>query len=140
LALHRDEDLDHLDDAGREFVALSELGDLLLVDVGQNPNLPLRPLLEVLDLGDDVGGARARELSFTQSFRLEADEHLACDGLALGYANLSLDREVCGELAPLEQFVYARVALLSEYAHLVFEVAAQAVLFLLLDGERALVA
>src|ERR1044072_2557755 len=53
---------------------------------------------------------------------------------------LGLDREVGRDLAALEEFKDALVALLAQDANLVFEVAAEGVLLLLLDVERALVA
>ena len=50
LALHGDEDLDHLDDARRKLVALTELGDLLFVDVRENLDLALGAIFVLLDL------------------------------------------------------------------------------------------
>src|ERR1700677_4164454 len=50
LALHGDVDLDHLDDAGREFVALLHLADLLVGDLAENIDLARGHLLDLIDL------------------------------------------------------------------------------------------
>ena len=55
LALHGDVDLDHLDDAGRELVALLHLADLLVGDLAQNIDLARGHLLDLIDLLVDAG-------------------------------------------------------------------------------------
>ena len=50
LALHGDVDLDHLDDAGREFIALLHLADLLVGDLAQHIDLARGHLLDLVDL------------------------------------------------------------------------------------------
>src|SRR5215510_8043396 len=56
FALHRDEDLDHLDHARGQLVAFLDLVYLLLIEVFENGDLSLGPLFEVFDLGRDVAG------------------------------------------------------------------------------------
>ena len=67
LALHGDVDLDHLDDAGRELVALLHLADLLVGDLAQNVDLARGHLLDLIDLLVDarilVGVADALEVA-----------------------------------------------------------------------------
>jgi len=55
LALHGDVDLDHLDDAWREFVALLHLADLLVGDLAENIDLTTGHLLDLVDLLVDAG-------------------------------------------------------------------------------------
>ena len=55
LALHGDVDLDHLDDAGRELVALLHLADLLVGDLAQHIDLARGHLLDLVDLLVDAG-------------------------------------------------------------------------------------
>ena len=75
LALHRDEDLDHLDNARRELVALLDLVYLLLIEVFENGDLAFGALFEVLDLSGDV--ARAADLDPFERADVHAFEHLA---------------------------------------------------------------
>ena len=48
LALHRDEDLDHLDHARRKLVALLQLGDLLVMKMPQNLDLSFGAVFDSL--------------------------------------------------------------------------------------------
>ena len=57
FAFHRDENLDHLDHARRQFVALLELGDLLVVDIGQDVDLALGTLFVFANFSRDVDRA-----------------------------------------------------------------------------------
>ena len=50
LALHGDVDLDQLDDAGRQFVALAQLGDLLVGDLFEHRDLARGHLFDFVDL------------------------------------------------------------------------------------------
>ena len=50
LALHGDVDLHQLDDAGRQFVALAQLGDLFVGDLSQHLDLARGHLLDFVDL------------------------------------------------------------------------------------------
>ena len=50
LALHGDVDLDQLDDARRQFVALAQLGDLLVGDLFEHRDLARRHLFDFVDL------------------------------------------------------------------------------------------
>jgi hypothetical protein len=50
LALHGDVDLDQLDHAGRQFVALAQLGDLFVGDLFEHRDLARGHLLDFVDL------------------------------------------------------------------------------------------
>ena len=50
LALHGDVDLDQLDHARRQFVALAQLGDLLVGDLFEHRDLPRGHLFDFVDL------------------------------------------------------------------------------------------
>ena len=67
LALHGDVDLDQLDDAGRQFVALLELVLALVGDLAQHVDLARGHLLDLVDLLDEqrilVGQAQALEVA-----------------------------------------------------------------------------
>ena len=80
LALHGDEDLDHLDHAGRKLVALAQLGNLLFVNVREDFDLPLGAIFVFLDLGRRVD-ARRSNLRFAQSLRLDRLQHFASNRL-----------------------------------------------------------
>ncbi len=69
LALHGDEDLHHLDHARSKFVALTQLGDLLFVDVRENLDLPLGAIFVFLDFRADIHTRRSH-LHFAQDLRL----------------------------------------------------------------------
>jgi hypothetical protein len=60
--------LDHLDHARRKFVALLELGDLLVVDVAKNVDLALGALFVFFDLSDEALLRTCRQFSLTQQF------------------------------------------------------------------------
>src|SRR5207247_6527628 len=81
FAFHRDENLDHLDHARRQFVALLELSDLLVVDIGQDVDLALGTLFVFANFSRDVdrAGRYLRLAKETDVDRLElfAIEHLA---------------------------------------------------------------
>src|SRR5438128_3083242 len=123
LALHRDEDFDHLNHARAELVALTQLGDLLFVNVRENFDLSLRTILVFLNFRGRID-ARSGNLGFPQSFRLNALQHLASNRHALRYDNLAIDGKVLGQLTPFEELVDAFVTLFMQDANFVFEVAA----------------
>ena len=73
LALHGDVDLDQLDDARRQFVALLQLGDLLVGDLAQHIDLARGHLFDLVDLLVDarilVGVADALQVAWSRSAR-----------------------------------------------------------------------
>src|ERR1044071_5406572 len=135
LALHGDEDLDHLDNAGSEFVALTQLGNLLFVDVRENLNLPLGAVFVLFNLRSNVNASRS-EFNFPESLRLDAFQHLARDGLALRNDDFTIDRQVFRELATFQQFIDTRVALLAQDANLVLKVTTKTIFLFLFDCLR----
>ena len=76
-------------------------------------------------------------MSFSQDLRLNAFQHLARNGRALFDKNLAVRCQVCGEFSAFKKLVDSSISLLTQNAYLVFKVAAQAILFRLLDCERA---
>ena len=76
LALHRDEDLHHLDDARAKLVALTQLRDLLFVDVRKDLDLPLGAIFVGFYFRRRID-ARTRNFRFAQELWLETLQHFA---------------------------------------------------------------
>ena len=138
LALHGDEDFDHLNHARAELVALTQLGDLLFVNVRKNFDLPLSTIFVFLDFGGRID-ARAGNLGFPQSFGLDTLQHFASNRHALRNDDFAIDRKILRQLALFEQLVDTLVTLFMQDANFVFEVAAQTLFFFLFDRHRALI-
>ena len=83
LALHRDVDLHHLDDARRKFIALLHLADLLVGDLAQHVDLARGHLLDLVDLLVDarilVGVANTLQVT-----RRDQLDDVAVQNVALG--------------------------------------------------------
>src|SRR5215813_11818994 len=127
FALHRDEDLDHLDHARRQLVALLDLVYLLLIEVFENGDLAFGALFEVLDLGGDV--ARSADLDPLERADVHAFQHFSRQLGAFDGDGARAENQVGFELAPFEQFVDAFVALLFEDADFVGQVLPHLLLF-----------
>src|SRR5262249_17826598 len=121
LALHCDKDLDHLDDARRQLVALLELFDVLLMKLALHADLPLGPALEFAYLGSHVEPA-AGDLDLAQRADLQRLQQLPGQLGALGLQLLVLVNEIFGKLLALEQLVYPLIALLFQDSDLVTKV------------------
>src|SRR5262245_18017877 len=135
LAFHGDEDLNHLDHARRQLVALLDLVYLLLIEVFENGDLAFGALFEVLDLGGDV--ARAADLDPLERADVHAFQHFSRQLGAFDGDGARAEDQVGFELAPFEQFVDALVALLFEDADFVGQVLPHLLLFGGLDREAA---
>src|SRR5262245_5872168 len=138
LALHRDEDLDHLDDAGGELVPLLEGRDLLVVELLEDLDALLRPLLDAAHLGELLL-VRRRDLAAVEVFggdlrhdRARQDRALVEDEL-LGLLGLERSREGLA----LEELDEPLPVLLAEDADLVLEVLVHPLDVGVLDLERA---
>ena len=140
LALHGDVDLDHLDDAGREFVALLHLADLLVGDLAQNIDLARGHLFDLIDLLVDAGVL----VSVADALEVTSADEL--DGVAVEDVAL-VEQLLVGALVVQvgENFLRAQDAfealetLVGENADLVGEVTLELLDLLLLDLLGALV-
>src|SRR5260370_1289937 len=112
LALHSDEDLDHLDYARRKLVALSQFRDLLFVDIREDLDLTFGTVFVLLDLCSDIEPRRSK-LHFSERLRFYSLKHFPghCD--ILGNHHFSLRSQVGRKLAPFEQFIDSLIALLA---------------------------
>ena len=140
LALHGDVDLHHLDDAGREFVALLHLADLLVGDLAQHVDLTRGHLLDLVDLLVDagvlVGVADALEVAGADSSMVS---RLRMSPLESSFLLVrSSCRSARTSFAPRMRFE-ALEALVGENADLIGEVALQLLDLLVLDLLGALV-
>ena len=140
LALHGDVDLDHLDDAGRELVALLHLADLLVGDLAQNIDLTRGHLLDLVDLL-----VHARILvGVTDTLQVAGRDQLdgvAVEDVALGEQLLvgALVVQVGQNFLAAENRFETLQALVGENADLVGEVALELLDLLRLDLLGALV-
>src|ERR1017187_7522568 len=140
LALHGDIDFDQLDDAGREFVALAELGDLLVGDFFEDRDLARGHLLDFVDLFVEtrvfVGQAHAFEIA---GFHLLDDFAIEL-GVFGEQALVGLFVVQVGQqLLAVPQAGEALGALVGEDADFILQVALEALDLRFLDGFRALV-
>ncbi len=140
LALHGDVDLDHLDDAGRELVALLHLADLLVGDLAENIDLARGHLLDLVDLLVDagvlVGVADALEVAGADQLDGVAVEDVALvEELLVGALVVKVDLNF---LAAEDGFETLE-ALVGENTNLIGEVALELLDLLLLDLLGALV-
>src|SRR6185437_11098397 len=140
LALHRDVHLHHLDDAGREFVALLHLRDLVVGDLAQHVDLPRGHLLDLIDLFVDagvlVGVADALEVAGADELNGVAVQHVALGEQLLVGALIVQVRE---DLLRAEDAFEALQALVGEDADLVGEIALELFNLFQLDLLGALV-
>ena len=138
LTLHRDKDLDHLDHARRQFVALLELGDLFVVDITKNVDLTFGTLFVFLDLVRDIDRAGG-DLSLAEQLGVDTSELLTVERVTLleNYV-LAID-EVFGQLAAVKEFVDTLVTLFLKDTNLVIEIAVEIFFLHALDIKRTLV-
>src|SRR5262249_48081267 len=135
LALHRDEDFDHLDDARRQLVALLELLYILLVKLPLHADLPLGAALELRYFGRHVETA-AGDLDLAQCSYLEGFEQLASQLSAFRVILLVLVDEVFGQLLAFEQLIDSLVALVFENSDLVAQILFELLFLGPFDRER----
>src|ERR1700677_1187581 len=150
LALHGGGDLDHLEDAGREFVDLLHLADLLVGDLTENIDLALGHLLDLIDLLVDagvlVGVADALEVTSADELDGVAVEDIALveqllvGALVVQVGENFLRTENCFEA--LETLVGENTNLVGEITlelldHLLLDLLGAFVLLLSLAGEDA---
>src|SRR5260370_17839656 len=89
LAVHCDEDLDHLDYARRKLVALSQFRDLLFIDIREDLDLTFRAVFVLLDLGANIETRRS-QLHFSERLRLALPHHFPADRHILGNTPLPI--------------------------------------------------
>ena len=131
LALHGDVDLDQLDDARRQLVALLQQLDALLVDVVQDLDVRVGLAIDQLHASAELLLGERQAEDFLAGQRLQG---FARDALALVehlLAGAGLDRR--GHHLPEQQIVDLLVALLGEDPHLVAGVLLEPVDLLVLD-------
>src|ERR1700733_5960294 len=140
LALHRNVDLHHLDDAGSELVALRHLGDLLVGDLAQHVDLARGHLLDLIDLLVDagilVGVADALEVTGADELDGVAVENVA---LREQFLVGALVVQVGKNFLVAEDCFETLEALVGENTNLIGEVALELLDHLLLDLLGALV-
>src|SRR4051812_42440415 len=140
LALHRDVDLDELDDPRRQFVAAANLLLLLLEEILDDLDLALGPLLEVAQvvLETRVVGRNLqphhRLVGHLLQDRLGQDRALPVQALAAVFVE-----EIRAELLPLQHHDHALLHFVVKDADLVLKVLLHHVELFLLDRFRAVV-
>src|SRR6185369_7693300 len=131
LALHGDVDLDQLDDSGRQFVALLQEADALLVDAVQDLDVGIGLLVDDLHRVDEAPlvHRQAQDLLPGETLQGRAADRLAA--LEQLLAGARLDRRV--DLLAHQQVADLLVALFGEDSHLVLDVLLEAADLVLLD-------
>src|SRR5262249_7796066 len=135
FALHRDEDLDHLDHTGSKFVAFLDLIDLLFIEVFENGDLTFGSLFEVFDLACDI--ACARNFAALERPTVLAFDHIACEFLPLHGDRPAAEDQIGFELSTVEQLVNALVTLFFEDADFVIKVLPHLLFFRAFDCQAA---
>src|SRR5207302_7023823 len=136
--LHRDEHLDHLDDAGRQLITFLQLLDVFMMKLLLNLHLSFRSSLDVGDLGLNIH-SRAGHFDLAKRANLELLQLLTSELRALCQKLLVLVNKIVGEPLAFEQLEDSLVALVFQNSNFVADVLLELFFFRALNRKRALI-